>query len=166
MKFLPLLAVAAATTVSLVHGQASMCMDPVCEVNLVTTCAAFFEAHYVWTGADYCCSFTEDLDGVCTMTTNSNCQYDSKAKYTCDPHVGPCEMVGPAMISAANNTNACPASDFEVPESSDVGTEGPPMIMANTTDTAAASAASSFFVSSMSALAVAVSSLALAQAIL
>jgi len=62
------------------------------------------------------------------MSTNSNCQYDAKADYECNPDEGPCMMLGPAMISSpSDGTGVCPPSDFELPKTSDVGSKGPSM---------------------------------------
>lgn len=132
MKFLAalhslFLALTCLVSVEFVNGAAYLCgPDGPCQEDHAGTCAEFFEAHFVWPNGDSaCCSFKE-IDGNCTITTTSSCQYDSKEKYSCtetDPETGdevPCPMVGPTMFSASAATEdaECPPSDFEVPESS------------------------------------------------
>ena len=126
------LALACLGSVEVVSGAAYLCPpDEPCQEEKAGSCADFFDAHYVWPNngdtATYCCSFQE-VGGNCTITTTSNCQYDTKAKYNCtmtDPETGediPCPLVGPTMFSAFNaTTDECPPSEFDVPESSILG---------------------------------------------
>ena len=118
-------------SIEVVHGAAYSCpLDTPCQEEKVGSCADFFDAHFVWPNTDdktSCCSFRE-VDGNCIITTTTNCQYDIKEKYNCamtDPDTGdeiPCPLVGPTMFSATDaTTEDCPPSEFEVPESSIMG---------------------------------------------